>query len=220
MDMDLKPPTRPQPLPTQASASQYPQQTDPFKTDPPVMPQVPSKPKRKGGKAGKTFLMILLVLVLLGGVGYGVYYWQQQNVDKLAKENKALTAQVADTNAKVAELETGAGEEEVVTPTADEQVITVVTNHCIAGVDDATKQALVYAQGTAGTENKKVLYSTDKRFAYVNSSCSATAATATGAARATYLKLVGDEWVFLYSGQATDPISTKLYAIPALTDFK
>lgn len=219
MDMDLKPPTRPQTFAPQAPMPEAPQQTDPFKSDPPVVPPTPVKTKRRGGKA-KKLLLVILLLALIGGVGYGVYYWQHQQVDKLAKENQALSAELAANNAKLESLESEVKEDTVVAPTTDEQVIAVVTGRCVAGVDDATKKPLVYTQGTAGTETKKVLYSTDKNFAYVNSSCSTTAADAAGNARATYLKLVNGEWVFLYSGQAADPVATKLYTIPALTDFK
>lgn len=216
MDMDLKPVSRPGSQPNTVVNPGAPAPTpaeDPFKADPPVVPSTPVKKKRGG--AFKKLLVILLILVLIGGVGYGVYYWQQQQVDKLTKQNAALTAELATTKADAAKAES---EEEPVQLTADEQVIAVVKARCEASLDETTKKPLVYIQGT--TKDKKVTYSTDKTFAYVNSSCGMSATDTSATARATYLKSVNGNWVFLYSGQSADATLNKLYGVPADADFK
>lgn len=217
--MDLKPAPRPQPLPTQQMPATP--QADPFRPDPPSsqmpspMPQTMKK-KRRGGKF-KKFLLFVLILALLGGVGYGVYYWQHQQVDKLAKENAALSVQVAANQAKVNELEAEAKKVAVV-PTSDEQIIAATTAYCQAQIDPATKKALVYTQGTSGTDKKKVLYSADKNFAFVNAACTSATTDKEADFQGYYLKLVGTDWVVLYAGKTADATKTSLYAIP--TDFK
>lgn len=216
--MDLKPTTRPVApntvvTPGAPAPSPVPAE-DPFKTDPPIVPPTPVK--KKGGK-GKKFLMFLLVLLLLGGVGYGVYYWQHQQVDKLAKENAALTARVIELQNQVNSMT----EEETATePTADELAIAATTAYCQAGLDPATQKAFVYTQGTSGAEKKKVVYATNNTFAMVNAACTATAAGAEGNYKNYYLKLSGDEWVVLTSGQTADAAAVKAYGIPAQTEFK
>lgn len=217
--MDLKPVTpRPQPQPTAVVNPVSPTENDPFKADPPIVPPVTTSKAGKGGK-GKIILMVILVLLLVGGVGYGVYYWQQQQVSKLQGENTSLSAELTTTKAKVTELEK-AQEEAGTEPTTDELVIASVTSYCQAGVDPTSKKALVFTQGTAGAEKKKVLYSADKNFAYVNAACTTAATDKPADFKGYYVKLSGTEWVTLYGAQEADTTLTKTYAIPALADFK
>lgn len=220
MDMDLKPVTNRPASPPNAVISPTPAgQPDPFQADPPIVPPTNTGSSKGSGGKGKKIVAILLVLLLIGAVGFGVYYWQQQNVDKLQKENAALSAELATSKAKVTELEKAqakAGTE----PTTDELVITSVTSYCQSAVDPTTKKALVYTQGTAGADKKKVLYSSDKNFAYVNAACTTATTDKTTDFKGYYVKLSGNEWVVLYGAQEADATLTKTYAIPALADFK
>lgn len=186
---------------------------DPFKPDP--VP-VSSGKIRRGGK-GKKFLLFLLFVLLLGGVGYGVYYWQHQQVDSLAKQNQGLTAEVAALKTEVSNLksEEAATEAEVETaPTADDLVMAEAKAYCEATIDPTSKKALVYTQGTSGTDKKKVLYSADKTFATTTAVC-ATSANTTDPAKVFYLKKVGETWVVLYSAATPDAAMTTKYGIPA-----
>ncbi len=224
MDMDLKPPTQPKyqlkETPPPGATPPEPQMDDPFKVDPPPPELTVPKPKKKRSGKAKKALLVILVLALLGAAGYGIYYWQHQQVDKLAKENQALTAQLAAANKKAsdAEAENAKLSEAATPPTADTLVITAATADCQAEVDPATKKALVYTQGTQGTDKKKVLYSTDKTFAKVSATCAATA-NATEPATLYYAKLAGTTWTVIYADTAEpDADVTALYAIP--TEFK
>lgn len=217
MDNDLRP-FRPGGANTEAKQAPLTEPTppkpmeDPFKADP--APVTSGKVKR-GGK-GKKVLLFLLILILLGGVGYGVYYWQHQQVDTLAKQNQGLTAEVAALKTEVVNLkEESAAEAEVVVPTADELVMASAKVACEATIDPTSKKALVYTQGTSGADKKKVLYSADKTFATTSAVC-ATSATSTDPAKVFYLKKVGEAWVVLYSGTTADAAMTTKYGIPAV----
>jgi len=62
----------------------------------------PTAPKQKSGF--KKVLLVLLVLVLIGGTGYGVYYWQQQQVKTLNAQVTTLTVQAAGLNRQITVL--------------------------------------------------------------------------------------------------------------------
>jgi hypothetical protein len=219
MDMDLKPSSRPgNTLPPQAPLvePQAPVTEDPFKPD--QEPSVPSAkpPKQKSRRGGKVFLMLLSVIVLAGAVGYGVFYWQHQHVDRLISQRSNLNAQISDLQGQVTTLTTKNVELTKTTATApstDQLVITAVTDYCQAAVDPATSKALIYTQQTSGTAKKNVLYSTDKKYATVTAVCAPTA-NATTPSKVYYLKYSGKSWVVLYAATSPDATNTKLYAIP------
>jgi hypothetical protein len=215
MDMDLKPPSQPQmvnPTPETPPAPAV----DPFKPDPPA-PAASVMPKKRGGK-GKKLGLVLLVLALMAVTGYGVYYWQHQQVDKLAKQTQGLTAYVAVLNAKVDSLNAEKAKTTkavvVTAPTTDEQVIGAVKAYCQAQVDPTTKKALVFTATLSQPSKKAILYSTDKNFASMTANCGATATTP-DSNKVYYLKLSGASWVVLYGGTMANPDMVKLYNIPA-----
>lgn len=185
------------------------------------MPSQPVKAKKGGHKFLKALLLIVIVLALSGAAGYGVFYWQHQHVDRLIAERGDLESQITDLQTQNATLK--ADNEKIAKastqPTADELVIKSTTAYCQAQVDPTSAKALVYTQGTSGTDKKTVLYSTNKNFAAVTATC-ATAANAAGASKTYYLKVVDGNWVVLYGGTAVDPAMVKLYNIPPATEFK
>ncbi|MEI7683169.1 MAG: hypothetical protein WCJ24_02625 [Candidatus Saccharibacteria bacterium] len=213
--MDMKPAPKPQQTfePTPA-ASPVETATDPFKPDAPISNTTVMKPKRSG--KGKKFGLFLLVIALIAATGYGVYYWQHQQVDKLAKQVQGLTAYVTELNTQIDTLNANAEKAKTaavaatVAPTTDQQVITAVQDYCQAQVDPTTAKALVFVQPTA---TKKVLYSTDKKFTTVSAVCGTTAATK-DPAKTYYAKLSDKTWIVMYAGTTADATATKLYNIP------
>lgn len=217
MDTDLKPGIPPnKDAEQEAIASQLPEEDDPFKPDEPRgSGAVVSK---KSGGAGKKVLFVLLVLVLMVAAGGGVYYWQQQELKKANAHIAELNNEVQELQGQVNELEaTDETLEKEVTAeeaaTTDQAVITTATTYCQASLDPATNTALVFTAGTIGTENKTVVYSTDKNFASLNATCGTTAAP--GASQTYYLKNVNGNWVVVYRGATADATVTKLYGIPS-----
>ena len=219
MDMDLKTASN------RAAAPQAPlvepvaptPAADPFKADAPA-----PKAKRSAGGMLKKLLMFVVLLVLIGGAAGGTYYWQHKKVMATRAQVQGLNKQVTDLQGQVTTLTADNKKmmdaaAAVKTPTTDELVITAVTNYCQAQVDPTSAKALVYIQGTSGADKKKVLYSTDKKFAEVNAGCAATATTAdTG--KNYILKYSGTSWVVIDSGTQASATATKLFNIP--TDFK
>ncbi len=224
MDMDFKPVSNPPGPGPQAPlvTPTPPVQEDPFKPDVPVTPTPPPAKAKKGGhKFLKALLMIFVVLALAGAAGYGVFYWQHQHVDRLIAQRGELESQITDLQTQNAALKADNDKltKDTTQPTADELVIKSTTAYCQAQVDPTTAKALVYTQGTSGTDKKKVLYSTDKNYASVTATC-ATTANAANASKTYYLKQADGNWVVLYGGTATDPAMVKLYNIPPVTEFK
>lgn len=224
MDMDFKPASPPPSAPAPQApliTPTPPLQEDPFKPDtqPPVLPNAPvaKAPKAKKSRKGlKVFFLIVLVLVLIGGVGYGTFYWQHQHVTSLISERGDLNGQIGDLQTQVATLNSEnakltASAKPAATataaPTNDEQVVTAVTAYCQSAVDPTTAKALVYST------DKKPLYSSDKTYASLTATCAPTA-NAPNASKTYYLKHTGTSWVVLYGAQAVDPAMVKLYAIP------
>ncbi len=215
--MDLKPVSKPQAAPQAPMVTPTPApQVDPFKPDAPSPVKGGSGKSRKSRGGLKVFMLILLVLVLLGGVGYGTFYWQHQHVDRLIAQRGELNKEIADLNAHMAEMEAENAKltkEVPTTLTTDEQVIAAVKAYCEAGVDPTTAKSLVYIQGTMGPSKKKILYSTDKKYAEVNAGCAATATTADGG-KNYILKYSDNTWVVIDSGTQANATTTKLYNIP------
>lgn len=53
-----------------------------------------STPVNPAPKKGKKLARVIGVVILLSAVGAGVYYWQQQNIQELTKENQNLSSQL------------------------------------------------------------------------------------------------------------------------------
>ncbi len=180
----------------------------------------PSAPVKRSSKG--LLIAALSVVLLVAAVGAGVYYWQHQKVADLETSTKSLNTKVAALDKQLAAAlsaqvtagtDTSSGASPIVLST-DDQVITAVKNYCNANVDASTKKPLVLTVGTAGPAQKRVLYSSDKLFAYVNAVCS-NDGTTEGSGAAYYLKKVNDTWVFLYRGQMASPDYTVQFNIPA-----
>lgn len=225
MDMDLRPPSRPTPstditppppAPSLPSADEAIPPPTLSPDDPSMgMGSAPVEPPKHGsgnmkrGK-GRTFLKILLVLLLIGGVGYGVYYWQNQQVKEANQKAAAAQAQVVALQKENDDLK--ANSTEAAEVSTDDQVIAAATDQCQAAVDPTTKKALVFTISTQGAEKKKVLYSSDKKFAKVTGVC---ATSDKGETETYYIKYSGSTWQVIYVGTAApDKDVTDAYAIP------
>lgn len=217
--MDLKPTPPRGPAPQAPLVDPVPPVTeDPFKPDVPPAPGPGPKVAKvkKSHKGLKVFLIIVVLLALMGGGGYGIFYWQHQHVDRLIAQRGELNKEIADLNAHMAEMEAENAKltkEVPVALTADELVIKTVTADCQANLDPTTKKALVY---TAGTGQKKVLYSSDKSFALTYGFCEKTThdpAQQKGVP-GIYLKNVGGTWVILTTSMPLTAQETALYGIP------
>lgn len=169
----------------------------------------PQKSKKK-----KVALFSFLVALVLAAFG-GLYYWQNsinQDLQSQLDASKAEIIKIQQSSPEVvSEMPKNTPTE---APTTDEQVLAAVKAYCNAAVDPATKQALVLKVGTAGENQRKVLYSSDKNFAYVNAVCSKDGTTE-GSGSAYYLKKVNDTWIVLYRGQMTSPQMTTQFNIPS-----
>lgn len=179
---------------------------------------------QNASERSKKVLIAVLIALLLIAIAAGIYVWQHQKVKirdlqgnvtslstKVDSLNKQITATATtDTSKKDT---TSPVQTAPATVSSDDQVIAVVKNYCNANVDPDTKKPLVVNIGKAGADQKKVLYSADKNFAYVNAICSKDGTTENSGS-AYYLKKVNDTWVFLYRGQMANPDYTAQFNIP------
>jgi len=183
----------------------------------PAVPET-EKPKTKAKLFGLATGVLALVLVVSGGV----YFWQHDKVTKSNSQSNSLSNEIADLKQQLSKAEqaskdtktTDVADTVPAVSSSDDQVLAAVKAYCNANVDPATKKPLVLKVGTAGQNQKQVLYSADKNFAYVNAVCSQDGTT-DGSGAAYYLKHVNDSWVFLYRGQMSSPEYTKQFDIPA-----
>ena len=103
--MDLKPTSRQTPpqAPLVEPTPPAPAE-DPFKPDHLPSSEEKTKQKHHRGKSLKKFMLFVLVLALLGGTGYGTYYWQHQQVDKFAKQVQGLMHHNSEMDAEMTKL--------------------------------------------------------------------------------------------------------------------
>jgi hypothetical protein len=123
-----------------------------------------------GGGAGKKVLWVILVLILIGGAGYGTYYWQQQQITKLNNQITALNSQVTSLNTQVTSLNA-----QLKKATANQNVVKITTLGIELTVPDSIKD-LTYSPTTGTTTANLSTASLTK----ADSACSATSASPLG----------------------------------------
>lgn len=161
----------------------------------------------------KKLTYIILNILLIGILGTSVYVWQQGKITNLNDKITELNKQVS----SLGETSTNNTDDKATSEvtSADQQVLAAVKAYCNANVDQTTKQPLMLTIGKAGPNQKQVLYSSDKLFAYVNAICNKDGSTE-GSGSAYYLKKVNETWIFLYRGQESSPEYSAQFNIPSV----
>jgi outer membrane murein-binding lipoprotein Lpp len=138
----------------------------PDSTPTPTVTPKPSEPKQRSGL--KKALIFVLVLVLIGGVGYGVYYWQQQQVKTLNTEVNTLTVQAAGLNKQITTLNAQVKADTKTAAVANQNVIKITNLGIQITVPDSIKD-LTFTTSSTTESGLSTASLTSK-----NATCSAT----------------------------------------------
>lgn len=163
--------------------------------------------------SSKKSIYIISAILLISILSASIYIWQQRKITNLNVKITDLNKQISGADKESTTNTTSVTKSEVLS--TDEQVLAAVKAYCNANVDQTTKQPLVLTVGKAGPNQKQVLYSSDKLFAYVNAICNKDGSTE-GSGSAYYLKKVNETWIFLYRGQESSPEYSAQFNIPSV----